>query len=50
MESSTNSKFTIIVGPKELKDDEIVLRNMEDGLENNIPIKKLLDDPKSYLS
>ena len=50
MESSSNSKFAIIVGPKELEDDEVVIRNMENGLENNVPIKKLLNDPKSYLS
>ena len=50
MELSTNSKFAIIVGPKEYEDGKVVLRNMVDRTEKIIEIKKLLDRSSEYLS
>ncbi len=49
MEQASDSKFAIIVGPKEFLENEVVLRNMIDGTENKIHITNLLSDPKSIL-
>ena len=50
MELATNSKFAIIVGPKEYEEGNTVLRNMLDRTEKIISIKKLLDGSSEYLS
>ena len=50
MELSTNSKFTIIVGPKEYEQNNVVLRNMIDRTEKTVSIKELLDQSSEYLS
>jgi len=50
MELAVNSKFTIIVGPKEYEQNNVVLRNMIDRTEKTIPVKELLDQSSEYLS
>lgn len=49
MEAASNSTYCVIVGPKELAEDSILLRNMKDGSENKVHIKNLLADPKTIL-
>jgi histidyl-tRNA synthetase len=50
MEIASNSKYCIIVAPKELESSKVVLRNMNDGTETQIEIEKITDDPKSILN
>ena len=49
MESATNSKFAIIVGPKEYEEGNTVLRNMLDRTEKIVSIKDLLKNSSEYL-
>lgn len=49
MEMATNSKFTVIVAPKEYSSNSVVVRNMKDGTEKQILIESILSDPKSSL-
>ncbi|MDC0142444.1 histidine--tRNA ligase [Candidatus Nitrosopelagicus sp.] len=49
MEQSTNSKFVIIVGPDEFLKNVVVVRNMSDRTENQIPISELLEHIKNIL-
>ena len=44
MELAANSKFAVIVGPKEYADDNVVLRNMVDRTEKTVSIKYLLEN------
>ncbi len=48
MEAASDSKFVIIVGPKELESNSVVLRNMENGNEKNVKIDDLLSNPNSF--
>lgn len=50
MESSTNSNYVIIVGPKEFLENSVVLKDMKSGNENIITIEKLLSDAKTILN
>ncbi|MEC4847711.1 MAG: histidine--tRNA ligase [Nitrosarchaeum sp.] len=50
IEQASESKYCIIVAPKELEQSKVVLRNMQDGTEIQIEIEKLTDDPKSILN
>jgi histidyl-tRNA synthetase len=50
MEIAADSSYSIIVGPKELAQDSVLLRNMKDGIENMVHIKNLLADPKTILN
>jgi len=50
MELAANSKFAVIVGPKEYADGNVVLRNMNDRTEKIISIKELLENSSEYLS
>ena len=50
MENSSNSKFCIIFAPKEFSEKQIVLRNMIDRTEKQIPIKELITNPKNILN
>ena len=50
MEQSSNSRFCIIVGPKELDEGKIVLRDMKSGKESQIDIETITDDPNSVLN
>ena len=49
MEQSVNSKFVVIVGPEEFSKNMVVLRNMSDRSENQIPLPELLDNIKKSL-
>jgi histidyl-tRNA synthetase len=49
MEMASNSKYVIIVAPKEYSTKSVVLRYMKDGTEKQIPIESILSDPKSSL-
>ena len=44
MESSSESKFAIIVGPKEFAENKVVLRNMQDRSEKQISIDELIQN------
>jgi histidyl-tRNA synthetase len=50
MESASNSKFAIIIAPKEFSSKSIILRNMEDGKEKQVTVDELLQNPKSILN
>jgi histidyl-tRNA synthetase len=50
MESASESKFAIIVAPKEFASKSIILRNMEDGKEKQITVDELLKNPKPILN
>ncbi|MCE9651463.1 MAG: histidine--tRNA ligase [Nitrosarchaeum sp.] len=45
IEQASESKYCIIVAPKELEQSKVVLRNMQDGSESQIEIEKLTEDP-----
>jgi len=50
IEQASESKYCIIVAPKELEQSKVVLRNMRDGTESQIEIEKLTEDPISILN
>ena len=50
MESAKDAKLAIIVGPQELEEGNVLLRDMEDGKEGTISLEKLTEDPKSILN
>lgn len=50
IDQATDSKFCIIVGPKELDEGKVVLRDMINGKETQIEIEKLTDDPQSIFN
>ncbi|MGI0055996.1 MAG: histidine--tRNA ligase [Nitrosarchaeum sp.] len=50
IEQASESKYCIIVAPKELEQSKVVLRNMQDGTESQIEIEKLTDDPRLVLN
>lgn len=50
MEQASHAKLAIIVGPDELKEGNVVLRDMVDGTEGTIPLEKLTEDPNSVLN
>lgn len=49
MEMASNSRFAIIVAPKEYSSKNVVVRNMEDGTEKQIDLESLLSNPQSNL-
>jgi histidyl-tRNA synthetase len=49
MEMASNSKYVIIVAPKEYSTKSVVLRDMKDGTEKQVHIESILSDPKSSL-
>ena len=50
MDQATDSRFCIIVGPKELEIGKVVLRDMNSGEESQIDIETITDDPASVLN
>lgn len=50
MEIATNAQFSIIVGPQELEQGNVVLKDMVNGTEGTISLEKLTEDPKSILN
>jgi histidyl-tRNA synthetase len=49
MENASESKFAIIVGPKEFADSKVVLRNMQERSEKQISIDELVENAASIL-
>ncbi|MBI3641956.1 MAG: histidine--tRNA ligase [Thaumarchaeota archaeon] len=49
MEMASNSKYVIIVAPKEYSSKSVVLRNMKDGTEKQILLESILSDPTASL-
>ncbi len=50
MDNASNARYSIIVGPQELENGNVVLHDMKDGKEGTISLKKLTEDPNSILS
>jgi len=50
MDQATDSRYCIIVGPKELDDGKVVLRNMKSGEESQVDIEIITDNPGSVLN
>ena len=50
MESASESKFAVIVAPKEFSSKSLILRNMEDGKEKQITVDELLKNSKLILN
>jgi len=50
MDIAKNSQFAIIVGPQELENGNVVLKDMVNGTEGTISLEKLTEDPKSILN
>jgi len=49
MEIASNSKYVIIVAPKEYADNSVIIRNMRDGSEKQVKMDVMLNDLKSSL-
>ena len=50
MDIATNSRFSIIVGPQELEEGNVILHDMQNGTEGIISLEKLTEDPASVLN
>jgi len=50
MDIASNAQFAIIVGPQELENGNVVLKDMVSGTEGTISLEKLTEDPKSILN
>ena len=50
MNQATNSRLAIIVGPQELEEGNVVLRDMINGTEGVISLEKLTEDPNLILN
>ena len=50
MEQASGSRFCIIVGPQEIKEGNVILKDMNNGMEGIISIEKLTDDPNSIFN
>ncbi|NND87608.1 MAG: histidine--tRNA ligase family protein, partial [Nitrosopumilus sp.] len=50
MDIAKNANFAIIVGPQELENGNVTLKDMINGTEGTISLEKLTEDPKSVLN
>jgi histidyl-tRNA synthetase len=50
MENASNSKFVVIVAPKEYSTNQVVVKNMSDGKETLTSIDSLFSDVKSLFN
>ena len=50
MDAAKNSRLSIIVGPQELEQGNVILRDMMSGTEGTIELEKLTEDPRSVLN
>lgn len=50
MDHASDSRYCIIVGPKELDDGKVVLRDMKSGEESQVDIEIITDNPGSVLN
>ncbi len=49
MDLASNSKYVIIVAPKEYSEGSVIIRNMTDGSEKQVKLESLLNDPRINL-
>jgi histidyl-tRNA synthetase len=49
MDMASNSKYVIIIAPKEYDEKSVLIRNMKDGSEKQVKLDSLLNDPRSNL-
>jgi len=49
MDMASNSKYVIIIAPKEYSEKSVLVRNMKDGSEKQVKLDSLLNDPRSSL-
>ncbi|MDE1867145.1 MAG: histidine--tRNA ligase [Thaumarchaeota archaeon] len=49
MDMASNSKYVIIIAPKEYGEKSVLIRNMKDGSEKQVKLDSLLNDPRSSL-
>ena len=49
MDMASNSKYVIIIAPKEYSEKSVLIRNMGDGSEKQVKLDYLLNDPRSSL-
>ena len=49
MENASNSRYVIIVAPKEYADNSVIIRNMNDGIEKQVKIDSILNNLPSNL-
>ena len=47
--AAAGAGFSIIVGPREIANGNVVLHNMKDGKESQVPLTKLREDPDSVI-
>jgi histidyl-tRNA synthetase len=50
MDQASDSRFCLIVAPKELEAGKVVLRDMKSGIESQVEIETITDDPLSVLN
>ena len=50
MDAASHSKFAVIVAPKELESNSVIIKNMKDGTQNLVSIKDLENVPNKFLS
>ena len=50
MENASDSRYCIIVAPKELDDGKVILRDMKEGTEVLVEVETITDDPKSVFN
>lgn len=50
MENASNSKYAVIVAPKEYSANQVLIKNMGDGKEVLVPVDSLFSDTKSLFS
>ncbi|MCV0393083.1 MAG: histidine--tRNA ligase [Nitrosopumilus sp.] len=50
MDIANNARISIIVGPQELEEGNVVMRDMQNGTEGTISLEKLTEDPNSVLN
>ncbi|MDE1830139.1 MAG: histidine--tRNA ligase [Thaumarchaeota archaeon] len=49
MEMASNSKYVIIIAPREYSENLVVIRNMKDGSEKQVKLESVLNDPAASL-
>ncbi|MEM3143476.1 MAG: histidine--tRNA ligase [Candidatus Nitrosotenuis sp.] len=49
MDNASDSKYVVIVAPKEFSENKVVIKSMADGSERITPISDLVAAPKSFL-
>jgi histidyl-tRNA synthetase len=50
MENASESKYAIIVAPKEYASNQVIIKNMSSGKEQSTALSSLLSDAKSFFS